>query len=137
MKKSLATLAKLSLTICLLNGIAFADFREHYDLGQNYLSNYQYSSAITEFRSAMRINYLDTSARIGLVNSYLSRGTDYANKDKNWSKAADDYRSALFYLMYYPNSSAAQNSAQAINQVTNNLERCLDEIIEDIRYGKF
>ena len=128
MKKSLATLAKLSLTICLLNGIAFADFREHYDLGQNYLSNYQYSSAITEFRSAMRINYLDTSARIGLVNSYLSRGTDYANKDKNWSKAADDYRSALFYLMYYPHSSAAQNSAQAINQVTNNLERCLDEI---------
>lgn len=131
MKKSLVTIAKLSLILCLLNGCAFADFREHYDLGQNYLSNYQYSSAITEFRSAMRINYLDTSARIGLINSYLSRGTDYANKDKNWSKAADDYRSALFYLMYYPNVSSVQNSAQAINQVTNNLERCLEEIKYD------
>lgn len=128
MKKPLITLAKISLIICLLNGAAFADFREHFDLGQNYLANFQYSGAITEFKNALRINYLDTSARIGLVNSYLARGTEYANKDKAWAKAADDYRSALFYLMYYPNPSAVQNSAQAINQVTNNLDRCLDEI---------
>lgn len=128
MKKSLVTIAKLSLIVCLLNAPALADFREHYDLGQNYLSQYQYSGAITEFKSALRINYLDTSARIGLVNSYLARGTEYANKDKSWAKAADDYRSALFYLMYYPNPSSTQNSAQAINQVSNNLERCLDEI---------
>ena len=128
MKKSLVTLAKLSLIVCLLNGTAFADFREHFDLGQNYLSNYQYSGAITEFKSALRINYLDTSARIGLINSYLARGTEFANKDKAWAKAADDYRSALFYLMYYPNQGAVQNSAQAINQVSNNLKRCLDEI---------
>ena len=80
---------------------AAADFKEHFDLGQSYLSQYQYSGAIDEFKSALRINYLDNSARIGLVNSYLSRGTDYANKDRNWQKAADDYRSALFYLMYF------------------------------------
>lgn len=132
MKKPLITLAKLSLILCLTNGVAFADFREHFDLGQNYLSNYQYSGAITEFKSALRINYLDTSARIGLVNSYIARGTEYANKDKAWAKAADDYRSALFYLKYYPNSSAAQNSGQAISQITNNLERCLEEINYDI-----
>lgn len=128
MNKPLITLAKLSLILCLLSGVAFADFREHFDLGQQYLSNYQYSSAITEFKNALRINYLDNSARIGLINSYLARGTEYANKDKAWAKAADDYRSALFYLMYYPNSSAVQNSAQAINLATNNFERCLDEI---------
>ncbi len=127
MEKSLVKLAKVTLILCLLNGTAFADFREHFDLGQNYLSNYQYSSAITEFKNALRINYLDNSARIGLINSYLSRGTDFANKDKNWAKAADDYRSALFYLMYYPNDGAVQNSAQAINQVSNNLQRCLLE----------
>lgn len=127
MEKSLVKLAKVTLILCLLNGTAFADFREHFDLGQNYLSNYQYSSAITEFKNALRINYLDNSARIGLINSYLSRGTDFANKDKNWDKAADDYRSALFYLMYYPNDGAVQNSAQAINQVSNNLQRCLLE----------
>ena len=35
---------------------ANADFKEHFDLGQQYLSNYQYSGAITEFKSALRIN---------------------------------------------------------------------------------
>ena len=126
MKKSLVTLTRLAIILCLLNGTAFADFKEHFDLGQSYLSQYQYSGAIDEFKSALRINYLDNSARIGLVNSYLSRGTDYANKDRNWQKAADDYRSALFYLMYYPAPNYVQNSAAAINQVQNNLEKCLD-----------
>ncbi len=126
MNKSLVTLTKLAIILCLLNSPAFADFKEHFDLGQSYLSQYQYSAAIDEFKSALRINYLDNSARIGLINSYLARGTEYANKDRNWGKAADDYRSSLFYLMYYPNEGAVQNSAAAINQVQNNLEKCLD-----------
>lgn len=128
MNKSLVTLTKVALIFCLLNGAAFADFKEHFDLGQSYLSQYQYSGAITEFKSALRINYLDNSARIGLVNSYLARGTEYANKDRNWAKAADDYRSALFYLMYYPTPNYVQNSATAINQVQDNLAKCLDAI---------
>ncbi|CDE89382.1 TPA: hypothetical protein CPT81_08650 [Candidatus Gastranaerophilales bacterium HUM_20] len=107
---------------------AFAGFKEHYDLGQQYLSNYQYSGAITEFKSALRINYLDNSARIGLINSYLARGTYYANTDKNYQKAADDYRAALFYLIYYPNANQVKNSSQAIVQVTSNLNQCLNTL---------
>lgn len=121
MKKSLLILfgAVLLIQPC------HATFKEHFDLGQQYLSNYQYSGAITEFRSALRINYLDNSARIGLINSYLARGTYYANNEKNWQKAADDYRAGLFYLIYYPNATAVANSSQAISQVTSNLNRCL------------
>jgi len=130
--KSLVTLTKLSLILLLSNGIAFADFKEHYDLGQTYLAQYQYSAAITEFKSALRINYLDNSARINLINSYLSRATDYANKDKDWTKAANDFRSALFYMKYYPNSGAVQNSASIIAQTENNLDRCLDYADYDI-----
>lgn len=107
---------------------AFAGFKEHFDLGQQYLSNYQYSGAITEFKSALRINYLDNSARIGLINSYLARGTYYANTDKDYKKAADDYRAALFYLVYYPNANQVKNSSQAIVQVSSNLNRCLNAI---------
>lgn len=126
MKKS--ALAKILLISCLLYGTAFADFKEHFDNGQTYLSQYQYASAISEFKSALRINYMDTSARIGLVNAYLASGTKYANSDKNWAKAADDYRNALFYLKYYPtNPDAINNSAQAISQVVSNLSRCLSE----------
>ncbi len=118
---------KLAILICVVSLTlpAFAGFKEHYDLGQQYLSNFQYSGAITEFKSALRINYLDNSARVGLINSYLARGTYYANTEKEYNKAADDYRAALFYLIYYPNANQVKNSSQAIVQVTSNLNKCL------------
>lgn len=118
-------LGLVCVVILGLHNPVFAGFKEHFDLGQQYLSNYQYSGAITEFRSALRINYLDNSARIGLVNSYLARGTYYANTDKDYKKAADDYRAALFYLVHYPNENQVRNSSQAISQVTSNLNKCL------------
>ena len=125
MKKTLTVLAYTSIIMSLLSCAAYADFKEHYDLGQSYAAQYQYPSAIEEFKSALRINYMDNSARIGLINAYLALGTDRANKDKDWSKAADDFRSALFYLKYYPSQSAASNSAGVISQTENNLETCL------------
>lgn len=128
MNKSFNTLLKLSLTLLLLNGIALADFKEHYDLGLKYMSQYQYPSAISEFRSALKINYLDNSARINLINAYLARGPEFANKDKAWDKAADDFRSALFYLTYYPSEAQANNSASVIAQTKNNLEICLNNL---------
>lgn len=130
MKKS-SLLFGIILSVCLIGNTAFADFKEHFDLGQSYLSQYQYSGAINEFKSALRINYMDKSARIGLVNAYLARGTDYANKQRAWEKAADDYRSALFYLKYYPEERDVRNSAQAIDQIISNLDRCLREMNYD------
>lgn len=117
----------LSVIVCLLlfATSAKADFAEHYNLGQEYLSQYQYSSAIDEFKKALRINYLDSSARVGLINSYMARGTYYANKDRNWEAAANDYRAALFYLKYYPSNQDVQNSMQAISNATQNLNQCL------------
>lgn len=129
MKRSALTL----FCILALSQPAFAGFKEHFDLAQEYLANYQYSSAITEFKNALKINYLDNSARIGLVNSYLARGTYYANNEKDYTKAADDYRSALFYLTLYPNDeSAVKNSSHAVEQVTRSLNICFDLIKFDI-----
>lgn len=121
MKKTAAILALL----VVLSQPSFASFKEHFDLGQQYLTNFQYSGAITEFKSALRINYLDNSARIALVNAYLARGAYYANTEKNWEKAADDYRAALFYLVYYPTSDKVKNSNSSIAQVSANLNKCL------------
>ena len=119
---------KLAILLSILTVTlpVYAGFKEHYDLAQQYLSNYQYSSAITEFKNALKINYLDNSARIGLVNSYLARGTYFANTEKDYNKAADDYRSALFYLSMYPNANSVKNSSHAITQVNSNLDKCLE-----------
>lgn len=118
----------ICLVSCLLlaGSIARADFAEHYNLGQQYLSQYQYSSAIAEFKKALRINYMDNSARIGLINAYMARGTYAANKEKNWETASNDYRASLFYLKYYPSNQDVQNSMQAIANATENLNQCLE-----------
>lgn len=126
------------LAICAVLGQnqAFAApngaFAEHYNAGQNYLMSNQYSSSIVEFRKALRINYLDNSARIGLINAYLARATYYANQDKNYDKAANDFRSALFYLKIYPNKEqTVQNSAGMIASASENLNQCLKVISFD------
>ncbi len=107
---------------------AFAGFGEHYALGQEYLANYQFSSAILEFQNALKINYMDNSARIGLVNSYLANGSFLANKNKDYKGAADCYRSALFYLLYFPTGNATNQSSSAVGQVRKNLETCLTTV---------
>lgn len=118
----------LSIIFCLffIYSAANADFAEHYNAAQQYLLQYQYSSAIIEFKKALRINYMDNSARIGLINSYLARGTYFANKDKNWEDAANDFRAALFYLKYYPCAQDVQNSLQAVENASENLNQCLN-----------
>ena len=131
MKRSfLRTVCCLAVTSILAQGNVFAGisgaFAEHYNAAQNYLTQNQYSSAIVEFRKAMRINYLDNSARIGIVNAYLARATHYANTEKNYEKAANDFRSALFYLKMYPdNEQDVQNSIGMIQSASSNLNQCL------------
>ena len=101
-------------------------FAEHYNAGQNYLTQNQYSSAIVEFRKALRINYLDNSARIGMVNSYLARASYKKKKKKNYEKSANDFRSALFYLKIYPSEERdIQNSIGMIQSASSNLNQCL------------
>ena len=111
-------------------------FAQHYDAAQNYLMQNQYSSAIVEFRKALRINFLDNSARIGIINSYLARATYYANQEKNYEKAANDFRSALFYLRIFPNKDQTiQNSAGMITSAAENLNQCLKVISFDTTSG--
>ena len=131
-------LGKLCIVTILAAGIqpiwaaGAGAFVQHFEAAQNYLEQGQYSSAVVEFRKAMRINYLDNSARIGLINSYLARATYYANQEKNYDKAANDFRSALFYLKMYPTrEQAVQNSSAMIASANENLNQCLKVISFD------
>lgn len=116
----------ISCTLAVQNVYSAGAFEEHYNAGQNYLMQNQYSSSIVEFRKALRINYLDNSARVGLINAYLARASYYANQEKNYDKSANDFRSALFYLKMYPEKEQAiQNSIGMISSATSNLNQCL------------
>jgi len=132
MKKSsiiLGAILSVSFAAQTISLPAFADFQEHYDLAQQYLYQSQYSSSIDEFKKALRINYLDTSARIGLANAYLARGTYYANKSNDCRSAADDFRSAIFYFKYYPvDQQDVQNAYASVVSAQTSLGVCLKVI---------
>lgn len=139
-RKVLGTVCCLAVCAYLGQGTVFSApnsaFAEHYNMAQNYLMQNQYSSSIVEFRKALRINYLDNSARIGLVNAYLARATYYANQEKNYDKAANDFRSAIFYLKIYPSKDqTVQNSLSMIASATENLNQCLKVISFDTTSG--
>lgn len=128
-KKILGTVCILALSVVVQQGVWAAPsgaFVQHYEAAQNYLTQGQYSSAVVEFRKALRINYMDNSARIGLINSYLARATYYANQEKNYDKSANDFRSALFYLKMFPTKEQAiLNSSGMIASSMENLNQCL------------
>ena len=121
--KVLSVVCLLGLSLIRQNqlvvGANIGVFTQHYDAAQTFYEQGQYSSAIVEFRKALRVNFMDNSARIGLINSYLSRATYYANQEKNYEKAANDFRSALFYLKMYPTKDQTiQNSTVLISSST-------------------
>ena len=118
-----ACLISLSLGVSV-NAPVYAGFQEHYALAQQHFFNARYASAIDEFKKALMINFTDNSARIGIVNSYIARGTFSANNEHNYRAAADDFRSALFYLQYYVDKNVAMNSFNSISSTTSSLKYC-------------
>jgi len=123
---------KKIIIVCLISAVVgaasnlpvYAGFQEHYTLAQQHFFNARYSSAIDEFKKALMINFMDNSARIGIINSYIARGTFSANNERNYRAAADDFRSALFYLKYYVDKDIAMNSFNSIASTTSSLNYC-------------
>ena len=83
----------------------------NYLKGMEYLQNSQYSSAITEFKKAVRTNPKDNSALIGLSNAYNLRAKHYNDTLHDTAKAIIDIKSALFFNKYFRQSNTS-NVAQ-------------------------
>ncbi len=107
----------------------------NYLQGNKYLQNSQYSSAITEFKKAIRTNPNDTSALIGLSNAYNLRAVYYNNTAKNIDNAISDIKSALFFMKYYAGEtvSSAEQSITAMEKNLSALESAKGTITDDKR----
>lgn len=93
----------------------------NYVQGNKYLQNSQYSSAINEFKKAIRVNPSDTSALIGLSNSYNMRAEYYNNTVKATDNAISDLKSAIFFLKYFPGQNVQFSVEQSIAAMEKNL----------------
>ena len=109
MKKLLLLLVLLTSfqNIALAQTVYDDNYQENpnYIQGNKYLENSQYSSAISEFKKAIRVNPLDKSSLIGLSNSYNMRAEYYNNTVKAVDNAISDLKSAIFFLKYFPGNN--------------------------------
>ena len=103
-----------------------------YETGIQLLKSQQFSKAIIEFKKALRDNPNDESSKIQITNAYLARAAYYNNRMMDYKNAANDLRSALFYLKYY---SISPIDAQTLDNITiteNNLKNVLSAANADI-----
>lgn len=123
------------LFLSLFTNVAFADDEyvenAYYDQGMQFLQNSQYTSAIVSFKKALRENPFDISSKIGLTNAYISRAAYFNNKSYEYQKAANDLRSALFYIKYYDDMSNDVNFSNAAAAAQQNLNMVLATIKAD------
>ncbi|MCR5261941.1 MAG: tetratricopeptide repeat protein [Candidatus Gastranaerophilales bacterium] len=125
LKKNLIPLVILSLTISAVPVLAetYDDNPPNYftSQGQTFYQSGQYSSAIKSFRTALREDSNDTSAKIGLINAYISRAKYYNDTEKSPKKALSDIKSALFYFVCFNGTSAKSHYSEAYASAVSNL----------------
>ena len=88
--------------------------QNYFEEGETYTKQSQYSSAIEAYKKGLRLNPYSNSLRIGIINAYNLRATYYANKTREYNKAMNDIRSALFYLKYFGYEFNDEQGKQAI-----------------------
>ena len=95
----------------------------YYEKAEYYTKNNQYSTAIESLKKGLRLNPYANNIRISLINNYLLRATYYNNTSKEYIKAMNDLRSALFYLKHYGLKLTDDSAQKAISDNTNNLNQ--------------
>lgn len=130
------------LTAVLICGMAYSPaFSEtytdeppsyYYTQGQAMYKSGQFSSAIKEFKKALRENPSDTSSKIGLINSYISRAEYYNNTEKNPQKALTDLKSAVFYFVCFNGMTDKNTYSNAYNAASGNLNLLEKSLNSDI-----
>lgn len=85
--------------------------------------------AIDLLTKAHRLNPNDTAVVNNLAASYIQQGVRFHNDQKNYAKAADSYRKALFYLEYmWPDASA-----QPANVPPSNNQKNIDVAFQNLK----
>ena len=113
----------------MLSSSAFAN--QYYQAGERYLSNYQYSSAIDQFKNALRQYPDDYNSRVGLINAYLARSAYHFNTTKDYQKALNDSRSGLFYIKYYDAEAISSTMQVAAEKTNKNIKEILNILKPD------
>ncbi len=98
---------------------------DYYELGMSSIKNREYTKAIDYLKKALAKEPNNTSIRNNLAVALTSRGTYYYNQGIDLEKAANDYRSAIYYLQYFGKYDNSDTITQNINIAHQNLNSVL------------
>ena len=128
-ENSMAKKIILLILVLVLSNFAFAN--KYYQAGEQYLNNYQYSSAIEQFKNSLRQYPNDYNSRVGLINAYLARAAYDFNTLKDYQKALNDSRSGLFYIKYYDSEGINSTLQSAAEKTEKNIKEILSILKPD------
>ncbi len=98
---------------------------DYYELGMTALNKNDYNSAINYLKRAYAKDTSNPSIRNNIAVAYTARGNANYNKGINLEKAANDYRSAIYYLKYCNKSANTENMNENIEIAIGNLDDVL------------
>lgn len=96
MNKTVKILIALFLFLMMQPVFAKENATVHINRAVKLFDKGLYTASIAEYSKAIKISSNDTAANNGIILAYTSRAKGYLNENE-YGKAANDYRSILFY----------------------------------------
>lgn len=96
--------------------------------GTKQLNEQKYTPAIESYTKAVKLAPDNLEVRVGLVNAYITRANIYFNKDKEFGKAANDYRCALYYIQNFKPELADSELEKLNIEAENKLNICYKKL---------
>lgn len=84
--------------------------------------------SVEECEAELFKDYKSNKLKTNLINAYLQRAKKYGDTG-NYNAAANDYRAALFYFLYWDsNTINNENIEKSIEYITHNLTYCFKKL---------
>jgi len=94
----------------------------YYSEAMDFLNNNECSKAIDSFEKALKLAPDRDSIRVNLAVAYINRGTYFYNSEKNFEKAASDYRNAIYLLNFDKFIPTMQGTTENLNIANVNMD---------------
>ncbi len=127
MKKFFIISVLIIIFICTqLTSSAKDSYGTYFKKGEKALAEQEYTKAINELTKALNLASKNSDVKEDLINAYILRGDK--NKDKEYGKSANDYRSALFYIEFFIPENTKDITKTILEYVKNQLENSLKHL---------
>lgn len=119
----------LCYCIFLQTGVlAKSSYTAQLNKGAKQLSQQKYTLAIETYTKIIKQAPDNLQARIGLTEAYITRANVYYNKNKEFGKAANDYRNALYYIQYFKPVLTDDKLEKLAFEAENKLNKCYKKL---------